>query len=130
MPNGEITLSDGETIKLVGYSMGAAYAAGMASVLANSEYKDLLQFVDYIAPHQPNRFEHPKGVFGRQFGSEKDNIIFGAGKTKIKNIDDINHHLGNFEKLTDVRGHLLGNGFDLNKFIMDVINAGGTVTVH
>jgi RHS repeat-associated core domain len=124
--SGEITLSDGETIKLVGYSMGAAYAAGMASVLANSEYKDLLQFVDYIAPHQPTGFKHPKGVKGRQIVSTKD-WLAGSG-AQIENIKDENYFGKSFGGFSDVRGHMLSG--ELNRFIQECINAGVTVTVY
>ncbi|MDL2213228.1 hypothetical protein LJC29_04605, partial [Bacteroides sp. OttesenSCG-928-N06] len=127
--SGEFVLTEGEKIRLVGYSMGAAYAAGMASVLADSPYGSMLEFVDYIAPHQPTGFEHPADILGRQYGSKKD-ILSGKGE-KIKNIDDINHHLGNFGSFgRDFEGHALGNNFSLNQFIMEVINNGGTVTVY
>jgi RHS repeat-associated protein len=49
---GDISLTDGETIKIVGHSQGAAYAAGIASELAkNDKYGRLIEFVDYLSPH-------------------------------------------------------------------------------
>jgi hypothetical protein len=68
-----ITLGDGETIKIVGHSHGAAYAAGIATALMEHPvYKHLLEFVLYIAPDQPNQFRHPEGVPGYQFSTESD----------------------------------------------------------
>jgi RHS repeat-associated protein len=137
LDSGEISLTEGEKIRLVGYSQGAAYAAGMASALASSQYAHLLDFVDYLAPHQPEGFAHPYGVPGRQFGSTKDGSPLGAGKKRIKNVQ--NHYLGTFGNMTDLRGHLLGDDdeededdryFDLNTFIMRAIAAGATVTVQ
>ncbi|MDR3786937.1 RHS repeat-associated core domain-containing protein, partial [Alistipes sp.] len=64
---GEVELTDDETIKLVGHSQGAAYAAGIAQALIDAGYQDRIGFVDYIAAHQPSGFSHPQGVLGRQF---------------------------------------------------------------
>ena len=46
---GEVELTDDETIKLVGHSQGAAYAAGIAQALIDAGYQDRIGFVDYIA---------------------------------------------------------------------------------
>src|SRR5690606_2601207 len=89
LESGEITLKEGETIKIVGHSQGAAYAAGIASVLAqHSKYGSLLEFVDYLSPHQPGDINHPAGVKGRQFSTKSDKIsskgnipkLFGKSK--------------------------------------------------
>jgi RHS repeat-associated protein len=75
LESGEITLADGETIKIVGHSQGAAYAAGIATELAkHDKYGSLLEFVDYLAPHQPGGFTHPDGVTGRQFSTKSDKV--------------------------------------------------------
>lgn len=37
LENGNLTLSEGETIKIVGHSQGAAFAAGLASVLSKHQ---------------------------------------------------------------------------------------------
>lgn len=72
---GNIELKDGETIKIVGHSQGAAFAAGIASTLAKHEkFGGLLEFVDYVSPHQPGRFRHPQGVKGRQFSTRSDKV--------------------------------------------------------
>ncbi len=71
---GEITLGTGETIKMVGHSQGAAYVAGIASALANSKYGGLMEFVDYLSPHQPGDFKHPKKIKGRQFSTKSDQV--------------------------------------------------------
>ncbi|GEP93834.1 hypothetical protein CCY01nite_00940 [Chitinophaga cymbidii] len=75
LTSGEISLSEGETIKIVGHSQGAAYAAGIAFALANySSYGGLIEFVDYLSPHQPGGIIHPDGVRGRQFSTESDEV--------------------------------------------------------
>lgn len=79
---GEVELTDDETIKLVGHSQGAAYAAGIAQALIDAGYQDRIGFVDYIAAHQPSGFSHPQGVLGRQFGSTRD-FLSSKGKKKI-----------------------------------------------
>lgn len=87
LESGFINLSEGETIKLVGHSQGAAYAAGIATLLAKHEkYGSVLEFVDYISPHQPGNFRHPKDIKGRQFStksdqvSSKNNWFYGGSK--------------------------------------------------
>ena len=73
LESGEVTLQDGETIKIVGHSHGAAYAAGLATaLLEHPKYKHLLEFVLYFAPDQPNQFSHPEGVPGYQFSTKSD----------------------------------------------------------
>lgn len=75
LESGAITLHEDETMKIVGYSQGAAYAAGIASALAKSDkYGGLLEFVDNISPHQPGGFKHPSGVKGRQFPTKSDKV--------------------------------------------------------
>lgn len=71
---GEITLADGETIKIVGHSQGAAYAAGIATGLLGSKYGSLIEFVDYLSPHQPGDIRHPALVKGRQFSTKSDKV--------------------------------------------------------
>jgi len=75
----EIKLATGETIKIVGHSQGAAYAAGIATALANSKYGGLVEFVDYLSPHQPGDFTHPDKVRGRQFSTKNDRVSSGKG---------------------------------------------------
>jgi len=77
---GEITLKDGETIKIVGHSQGAAYAAGIATGLLGSKYGSLVEFVDYLSPHQPGDIRHPALVKGRQFSTKSDKV---SSKGKI-----------------------------------------------
>ncbi len=74
LESGEITLKDGEKIKIVGHSQGAAYAAGIATGLLNSKYGSLIEFVDYLSPHQPGDIRHPALVKGRQFSTQSDVI--------------------------------------------------------
>lgn len=72
-------MDTGETIKIVGHSQGAAYAAGIATALANSKYGGLMEFVDYLSPHQPGDFTHPSKVRGRQFSTENDRVSSKGG---------------------------------------------------
>ena len=74
LESGEITLTDGETIKIVGHSQGAAYAAGIATGLLGSKYGSLIEFVDYLSPHQPGDIRHPALVKGRQFSTKSDKV--------------------------------------------------------
>src|SRR5690606_32544201 len=79
LKNGGIELANGETIKIVGHSQGAAYAAGMLAALAESEYADRLEIGIYLSPHQPGDFEHPDGVFGAQFSTRSDWVSSRSG---------------------------------------------------
>ena len=75
LQNGDITLADGETIKLVGHSMGGAFTAGIASSLSNSEYADRVEFVDYISSHGNDKgWSHPESLFARQFSTISDKV--------------------------------------------------------
>jgi RHS repeat-associated protein len=87
--DGIIKLKDGETIKIVGHSQGAAYAAGIASQVArHAKWGALIEFVDYLSPHQPGDITHPDGVKGRQFSTKSDKVsskglipkLFGGSK--------------------------------------------------
>ena len=114
--SGEYELTEGETIKIVGYSMGGAYAAGMAyALMQDPEYAHLLQFVDYLAPYQPTDFKHPKGVLGRQFASSRDPFWT---KRKIENIRL--RKTESFGDLLNVLGHSLDE--DFNDFINKCLN--------
>jgi len=136
---GEIILATGETIKIVGHSQGAAYAAGIATALANSKYGGLMEFVDYISPHQPGDFTHPDKVRGRQFSTKNDRVSSGKGflgtilnwlngGSKLEQIDgtsdytERNHHTGG------MGGHMVGTW--LNDMIDYWRNLGITVTVR
>ena len=87
--DGKIKLKEGETIKIVGHSQGAAYAAGIASQVAkHAKWGALIEFVDYLSPHQPGDITHPAGVKGRQFSTKSDKVsskgiipwLFGGSK--------------------------------------------------
>lgn len=121
--DGEVILSDEETIKLVGHSQGAAYAAGIAQALIDAGYQDRIAFVDYIAPHQPSGFSHPQGVLGRQFGSKWD-FLSGFGR-RIENVAKENRHAAWLGPL----GHSI-SGDDLNEFLQKCISAGVPITVE
>ncbi|HEV8286375.1 MAG TPA: DUF6443 domain-containing protein [Chitinophagaceae bacterium] len=142
LESGEITLKEGETIKIVGHSQGAAYAAGIATALAKvSKYGSRVEFVDYLSPHQPEGFTHPSNVRGRQFSTQSDRVasrggVLGwlitvlniAGRSEldqIKGTSDITirkHHTGGRG------GHSVDTWLDdLIKYWRDL---GITVTVH
>ena len=72
LENKKIELSDDETIKIIGHSQGAAFAAGMLKVLANSDYAWRVEVGLYIAPHQPADFSHPKSIDGIQWSTKSD----------------------------------------------------------
>jgi hypothetical protein len=73
--NSEFFLKPNETVKIIGHSMGAAVAAGIASVIRNSfAYEKRLEVVIYLAPHQPGQFIHPAGVKAYQSSAQKDAI--------------------------------------------------------
>jgi RHS repeat-associated protein len=102
LESGEIVLKEGETIKIVGHSQGAAYAAGIAQALVESKYGSLIEFVDYLSPHQPGNIKHPAAVKGRQFSTESDQVsstglmawAFGRSKlAKIQGVPYSNYHL-------------------------------------
>jgi RHS repeat-associated protein len=97
-------LAEGETIKIVGHSQGAAFAAGMASVLSKHEkYSSRLEAVYYLAPHQPESFDHPSDVEGHQFSRKSDMVSSawwsplmllngGSDYSKINGISNDNFH--------------------------------------
>ncbi|WP_065217913.1 MULTISPECIES: RHS repeat domain-containing protein [Butyricimonas] len=114
--SGSLSLAENETIKIVGYSMGGAYAAGMASVLMkDEEYRKKLEFVDYLAPYQPTQFEHPEGVLGRQYQMKGDWLVDAK---KIKRIDELNFFLNDNKWYDDILG-----GHMLNKSFMNFLQA-------
>ncbi len=121
--SGELTLNEGETIKLVGHSMGAAFAAGMAKALWESNFKDRLELVDYIAAYQSGDFSHIAEILGRQFGSINDRFS-NRGKVQIEGVrifetDDLKGGFADF-------GHWSG---DLVNWLSGVISAGVPVYV-
>ncbi len=73
-----------ETLKIVGHSMGAAMAAGIAAVISKHPiYGKKVEVVLYLAPHQPQDFVHPAGVKGYQSSSAEDLV---ASKNEIGHI--------------------------------------------
>ena len=83
-----LSLADGETIKIIGHSQGAAMAAGIATVLAqHPKYKHLLEFVLYFSPHQPGGFSHPEGISGYQFSTMSDWVSSSGPLARMLNSD-------------------------------------------
>jgi hypothetical protein len=82
--NPNFRLEGNETLKLVGHSMGAAIAAGIAAAIAKHPvYGKKVEVVLYLAPHQPQDFVHPIGIAGYQSSSAEDLV---ASKNDIGNI--------------------------------------------
>jgi hypothetical protein len=67
-------LGGGETLKIVGHSMGAAVSAGVADIISKSKYASRLEVVLYLAPHQPHAFKHPENIQAYQSSSKEDLI--------------------------------------------------------
>lgn len=81
--SGQFALDDNgvipAVINVVGHSMGAAYAAGLANgLLAYNDEKGKKIFnvkaVYYFAPHQPMDIEHPSQVRGVQYSHKRDTV--------------------------------------------------------
>ena len=82
--NGEILKNNEETIKIVGHSQGAAFAAGIIDALANSEYASRVELGLYLSSHQPGGFEHNSKVSGAQLSTRSD-WISSKGSPFLKN---------------------------------------------
>ena len=124
--SGEYELKEGETIKIVGYSMGGAYAAGMAYALTQDpEYAHLLQFVDYLAPFQPTSFTHPEGVLGRQFASSTDKFNTSS---HISNIDKDMVKTETWNDYLRMGGHLFNDNF--KNFLEKCFNEGIPIYIN
>jgi RHS repeat-associated protein len=74
LESGEITIEDGEFIKLVGHSMGGAHAMGIAQGLLNAGVDPSIIKVFLFAPHQPNQIRGLDGVEVFQVGRDGDEV--------------------------------------------------------
>jgi RHS repeat-associated protein len=138
LESGEIKLATGETIKIVGHSQGAAYASGIAWALANSKYGSLVEFVDYLSPHQPGDFTHPTDIKkGRQFSTETDRVSSGKGvlgwllnfvngESSLKKIYGVSETIVRDQHKGGMGGHMVGTW--LNDLIAYWKSLGITVT--
>ncbi|MBU1368263.1 MAG: hypothetical protein KJ578_09230 [Bacteroidetes bacterium] len=134
LKNGDIKLEEGETIKIVGHSQGAAYAAGIATaLLEHSTYKHLVEFVVYLAPDQPNQFRHPFGVPGYQFSTHSDwvsstGILAWLRNSSFSQIDGATW----MQERGDYKGSRGGHGTDswVNDIIQWAMSYGIPITVH
>ncbi len=84
--NGEILKNNEETIKVVGHSQGAAFAAGIIDALANSEYASRVELGLYLSSHQTEGFEHNNKVPGAQLSTRSD-WVSSKGSPFYKNSD-------------------------------------------
>jgi hypothetical protein len=74
--NNALHFRQGETLTIVAHSQGCAFAAGLASVIArHAAYRNRLNAVFYLAPHDPAGFEHPAGVPGYQSSCKTDWVV-------------------------------------------------------
>ncbi|WP_155990009.1 hypothetical protein [Terrimonas ferruginea] len=119
LESGKISLQEGETIKIVGHSQGAAYAAGITSALSqHSKYGALIEFVDYLSPHQPGDITHPKGVLGRQFSTKTDKVSSKGiiadlfGKSSYKQIKGATWGVQREEYNGGLGGHMVDTWID------------------
>lgn len=134
--NGTIELENGETIKIVGHSQGAAFAAGMVDALMNSEYASLVEAGIYLAPHQPDGFEHNEGVFGAQFSTRSDQVSSNGkgsgvkgtlmqlfnGKSKYKKIKGVNFLYIRPSHDEEHKGHGVGTWQEMLDLINNFLN--------
>lgn len=109
--SGDVTLGDGETIKIFAHSQGSAHAAGMSEALIEAGYE--IEVIYNIAPRNPEDISTPDKV-GRvvQYGSDKDmiapqspmpgdNVEHGGGPSKDGRING--HLLGNYHNILDIK---------------------------
>lgn len=91
--SGEITLEEGETIKVISHSQGGAHAAGFAEQLLT--YKDEngrsifnIEVIYYITPHQGGDFSTPSGhgIKSFQFNHPGD-AVAGKGEGLITTVN-------------------------------------------
>jgi hypothetical protein len=131
LDNNELSLAPGETIKIIGHSQGAAFAAGLATALANSQkYSSLVEVVHYISPHQPQAFTHPRGIPAHEWSTFKDDLSsrnnffsFLKGKSYFSLIDGVPR--GNWHKRGDFNGgyhgHLVGTWlYDMARYFYNL----------
>jgi hypothetical protein len=79
--NNGFYLEPNEKLKIVGHSMGCAIAAGVAAAITrHPEYSKKVEVVLYLAPHQPDDFEHPRNIVGYQSSSAEDLV---ASKNEV-----------------------------------------------
>ena len=101
----KIKLSKNETIKVISHSQGGAHAAGFTEKLMS--YKDKegnplyhIEIMEYITPHQPMDFSHPKGPCGIQYSHPNDAVASDSpwwmpnGGTAYGKINNINYFYG------------------------------------
>jgi len=133
---GEITIADGETIKIIAHSQGGAHASGFAKQLM--EYKNdagealyNVEVVYYITPHQPTDIQHPKGIRGVQYSHPGDMIsshnYTPNGGSKFGKIMGITEFDGReiiggkgMPESTGLNGNRCGHNVCENQFIFDI----------
>ncbi len=120
LENGETHLGEDETIKLVGHSHGAAFAAGMAwAISKHDKYSSRLEVVYYLAPDQPNQFSHPKNIKGVQFSTKNDMVssnflspLVGLRQSKYRRINGVSEGYGRKRHKGDLGGHYVNSYLD------------------
>ena len=113
--NREITMEDGEFIKLIGHSMGAAHALGMARGLIKSGIDPSLIKVFLFASHQPNQmydFDGLEGVEIFQIGRDSDTVssigwLATASRSKHRKIANARWVIAPVKISEDYGGHYI-----------------------
>ena len=132
---GNVTLDENETIKIIGHSHGAAYSSGLAKELMRRGYN--VEYVYYVAAHQPADFQPPEGATGVQLirksdwvsGDNQKSYIRFMSPSSFSKIDGVDSE--NFNVLEDKKegrgGH---SAWTYVEWLCNSVKAaGGTVTV-
>lgn len=138
LDNRQIPLAGDETIKIVGHSQGAAFAAGMVSVLGkHAKYSSRLEIAYYIAPHQPGDFLHHSKVKGQQWSTFNDWVTDGWNLIHLFNGGSKNQKIEGVENEQYIRRTPWTQGMGghyVETYLEDIIHYfqhhGVTVNVH
>jgi RHS repeat-associated protein len=127
----KIELGENETIKIIGHSQGAAFAAGMVSILAKHEkFSSKLEVVHYLSPHQPNGFSTEPNIDAHQWSTKSDglssrNSFFDwlKGKSRYQKINGLQnskfHQRDKYEG--DYGGHSVGTWImDITRYLRSI----------
>jgi len=81
--NGDVTIGDGETIKIVSHSQGGAHSVGFADQLMSYKDKDgnsvyNIEIIWHITPHQPTDIEQSNGIPSVQISHPSDAVSSNA----------------------------------------------------
>ncbi|TVR83504.1 MAG: hypothetical protein EA412_00865 [Chitinophagaceae bacterium] len=136
--DGDISLADDETIKIVGHSHGAAYSAGLTSELIRLGYQ--VEWVWYVAAHQPTDFSHPEGATGVQLIRRSDWVSSSQGSNwrgrQVRGISPSSYgRIDGVSEFIELDNTSKGRGGHstwtyVNWLMQQALNNGGTVTIN